>query len=105
MCMKYNRTPCMSCYVYVVNLELFPLAGYIWLYSYFLGTRFWNALDKITQDIPCIYAFTKHVNSLYKKYNALYGRCILFIACMYMCDPAQGKDAARWGFLMLDRYY
>ena len=37
--------------------------------SYFLGKRLWDSLDKTTQDLPCKYAFKKHIDSLYKKYN------------------------------------
>ena len=38
---------------------------------YFLGTRLWNNLDKTTQELPCKFAFKKHIEYLYKKYNPL----------------------------------
>ena len=54
---KYNRTPCMSCYVYTVNFEHFPLAGYMVI----LGlTRTQNALAtvaNITQDPLATFLF------------------------------------------------
>ena len=39
--------------------------------SHYLGTRLWDALDKTTQELPCKYAFKRHIDSIYKKYNPL----------------------------------
>ena len=38
---------------------------------YYLGTRLWNGLDKVTQDSDSIYTFNKKICRLYNKYNPL----------------------------------
>ena len=59
--------------------------------SYFLGKRLWESLDKTTQDLPCRYAFKKHIDSLYKKYNPLLWCELRWVTCIKICVRSKLK--------------